>query len=523
MRRLIICCDGTWNTPEQEENNLPSPTNVVRLYNALAETDADGNVQVKYYHTGVGTEGSFLSKTAGGIYGEGLDKNIKSAYFWLANNYEPGDALYAFGFSRGAYTVRSLGGLMGRCGLPVLKGVNSKEAWPRIDVAYEQGYAKGQDSAQWRQPEWAWLEPQAVPIEFVGVWDTVGARGVPDDLALLNLLDKPEEWRFYDTRLGKHVKKARHAVAMDEMRASFTPTLWTDEQDNPVYEDPTGRVKQLWFPGVHSDVGGGYSSAGLSDIALDWMINEAAATGLAFGDNFRQQIRPDPKGVLHDSLKGVFRTLRTRPRNLPNLDREQPSENSPFHASSIERHRNPPITQAPYHPTRKLGVNEEASLPVYAGQRWNRTGIYLEAGATYQLTAAGEWLDRTIASGPEGTNDGKFQLGEVVHIAGSLFGQAEKLFGKVTGNHTADFAGTRRIESEPWFSLIGVVANDGEKNGANPSPDGSPSPHQCFRIGKGPIKLNVTKPGYLCAFANDAWHFYDNNRGSVALTVKRTA
>ena len=522
MRRLIICCDGTWNTPDQEENNLPSPTNVVRFYNALAETDADGNVQVKYYHTGVGTEGSFLSKTAGGIYGEGLDKNIKSAYSWLARNYQAGDAVYAFGFSRGAYTVRSLGGLLGRCGLPILKDLDAGDAWARIDVAYQKGYMQDKKPEKWRKPDWPWLEPGAVPIEFIGVWDTVGARGVPDDLALLNLLDDPEEWRFYDTRLGKHVKKARHAVGMDEMRASFTPTLWTDEQDNPIYDDPTGRVKQLWFPGVHSDVGGGYSATGLSDIALAWMMDEASATGLTFGENFRQQVRPDPKGVLHDSLKGVFKALRTRPRNLPNLDHDHAPEKSPFHASSIERHRNPPITQAPYHSTRKLAVNDEASLPVYAGQHWNRTGIYLEAGATYQFTASGQWLDRSVACGPGGTRDGKFQLGELVHIAGGFFGKVEGLFGKISGNKSADFAGTRRIETEPWFSLIGVIANDGEQGDANPSPDGSPSPHQYFFIGEGPVDLNVTKPGYLCAFANDAWHFYDNNRGSVTLTVKRT-
>src|ERR1041384_6013331 len=120
MKRLIVCCDGTWNTPEQEENNAPCPTNVVRLFNSLADQDANGNEQLNYYHPGVGTDGSLLAKTAGGMYGEGLDKNIKSAYSWLANHYEDGDAIYVFGFSRGAYTVRSLSGLIGRCGLPIL-------------------------------------------------------------------------------------------------------------------------------------------------------------------------------------------------------------------------------------------------------------------------------------------------------------------------------------------------------------------------------------------------------------------
>jgi hypothetical protein len=517
MKRLIVCCDGTWNTPTQEENNLPSPTNVVRLFNAAGEQDADGNAQLKYYHPGVGTEGSFFSRTAGGIYGEGLDKNIQSAYFWLAKNYEPGDAAYLFGFSRGAYTVRSLGGLVGRCGLPILRGLEPKDAWARVDAAYQKGYQHGRKPEGWRRAAWEWLDPGSVPIEFIGVWDTVGARGVPDDLALLNLLDDPETWRFYDTRLGAHVRRARHAVASDEMRASFAPTLWTDAKDKPIYADPSGRIRQLWFPGVHSDVGGGYSSVGLSDIALQWMLDEAADAGLMFQDNFRRQVAPDPRGVLHDSVKGVFKALRTRPRNLPDL-----SAGAGYHPAMVERTANPPITQAPYHSTRKLAAAEEVIRPVYAAEHWNYTGLYLEAGATYEFSAQGEWLDRTVACGPGGTDDGKFQFGELAQMAGTLLGKVEGLFQKVTGNKNADFVMTRRIESRPWFSLVGAITNDGPGGQSNPQPDGSPAPHQYLPIGAGPLKVKVKKPGYLYAFANDAWHFYDNNRGSLTLTIRRT-
>jgi uncharacterized protein (DUF2235 family) len=516
MKRLIVCCDGTWNTPEQEENNIPAPTNVVRFFNAVAEHDGAGNVQEKYYHPGVGTEGSFLVHTAGGVYGEGLDKNIKSAYSWLAAHYQAGDAIYLVGFSRGAYTVRSLGGLIGRCGLPILTDLAPEEAWSRIESAYQQGYQEGADA--WRRPEWLWHSTDALTIDFIGVWDTVGARGIPDDLSLLNVFDDPEKWRFYDTRLGPQVKRARHALAMDEMRASFTPTLWTDAHDQPIYDDASGRVQQLWFPGVHSDVGGGYSATGLSDIALQWMIEEASVTGLAFARNFLQQLRPDPQGTLHDSIRGVFKALRTRPRNLPNLD-----AGVYFHPSALQRLANPPITQAPYRSSRKLDIGQEIAIPVYAIQHWNWTGIYLEMGASYELRASGAWLDKTIACGPEGAQDGKFELGEIAYLAGSILGKFESLFQKVSGNQKADFIATRRIESLPWFCLVGVIANDGVTGDSNPAADGSPSPHQYLPIGVGPYPLSrVQKGGYLYAFANDAWHFYDNNRGHVTLWVKRT-
>ncbi|MBI3857405.1 MAG: DUF2235 domain-containing protein [Planctomycetes bacterium] len=162
MKRLVVCCDGTWNTASQEENNLPAPTNVVKICNAVADQDAAGNEQVKYYHPGVGTEGSFLARTAGGVFGDGLDKNIKSGWAWIASHYAPGDAVYLFGFSRGAYTARCIGGLVGAFGLPVLEGLESRDAWARIEAAYEIGYSEQKPPSQWRKKDWAWREPGSV-------------------------------------------------------------------------------------------------------------------------------------------------------------------------------------------------------------------------------------------------------------------------------------------------------------------------------------------------------------------------
>lgn len=523
MKTLIVSCDGTWNSPDQKQDDIPAPTNVVRLHNSLAKQDAAGNEQRKYYHPGVGTEGSKLERLGGGAYGLGIGRNIMSGYRWLADNYQTGDRIFLFGFSRGAYTARSLGGLIGCCGLPDLNGLSAPDAWARIEQAYNTIYRVPPKE---RPPvTWPVLSPGAgqakIAIQFIGVWDTVGALGIPNDLALLNLIDDPAKWSFHDTNLGDNVRFARHAVAIDEFRASFTPTFWTDNQDN-ILNDGT-RVRQLWFPGVHSDVGGGYAQAGLSDIALQWMIEEATQAGLAFQQSYCDQIKPDYLGLLHDSLGGAFKALRTRPRNRPVLTATSPA----YHPSAYLRDQSPPITQSPYHhPTVTLKIGEASEpIEVYARNHWNETGLYLEDGATYEFTAAGEWLDKNIPCGPNGAKDGKFHFGEVMHLASALLGKAEVGLRKVSGNPDADVIGTRRAEDQPWFALIGAIANDGPERGRNPNPDGSPWAHQTFFIGAGPTQLTLkpTEAGYLYAFANDAWHFYENNRGSVTLTVKRIA
>ena len=520
MKKLIVSCDGTWNTADnKDDNDVPSLTNVVRLHNCVAATSTDGTEQLKYYHPGVGTDGGPLQRALGGAVGLGLDKNIMSAYHWLARNYRDGDQIFLFGFSRGAYTARSLAGFIGRCGLLALDGLGPSEAWARVEKAYAEGYRKRSET--WRDAAWAFNTPT---IEFLGVWDTVGSLGLPDDFAILNLLDKEKNWSFHDTTLGKHIIRARHAVAMDEMRASFTPTLWTDENDHVLNDSgPDARVRQIWFPGVHSDVGGGYVECALSDIALQWMIEEASQAGLAFNPVFTKQIRPDFQGLLHDSLKGGFKVLRSRPRNRPLL-----VESEPYHPSALQRDREPPVFQSPYHqPSVRLKVGESsAPIPIYARNHWNETGIFLEEGASYVFQADGEWLDGNVPCGPGGARDGKFKLGELVNVASSLFGKLEGAFKKISGNEQADLIGTRRSEHHPWLSLLGAIANDGPERGTNPNPDGSSYPHQTFFIGAGPTEPLLIKPteaGYLYGFANDSWHFYGNNRGSVNLTVTRVS
>lgn len=503
MTKLIVCCDGTWNHPNEEQDGVPTPTNVVRLFNAIK----DQPDQVKYYHPGVGTEGNWWDKIAGGAFGSGLGKNVQSAYKWLATKYQAGDQIFLVGFSRGAFTVRSLAGMIKRCGLLNLGGLDDDEIWARVETAYK-GYRKKQDRDVWGG-NWQFHESapgdKLIPIHFLGVWDTVGALGIPDDLAILSLLDNRENYAFHDAELSDTVECARHAVAIDERRASFFPTLWSNA-------DAHKDAKQVWFPGVHSDVGGGYPETGLSDGALKWMIDEATAGGLVFDHALTQQVAPKFQDVLHDSCKGPWKLLRTQPRSVPLLE-----PGKAVHDSAIKRKMAPPITQAPYRKSIPLKVGEEREIAIYAATPWNETGIYIDKGAKYKFTATGQWVDRSIKCGPKGTSDGSFYPGEVAQVLLSVWGKVEKAFGKVTGNDQADFKGTKRYEDADWFELLGVVANAGI-----PNHDGTPPPLTPIRVTR--LKGNYTHvadSGYLYCFANDAWNFYDNNKGSVTLTVKR--
>ncbi len=509
MTNLTICCDGTWNTADQQQGGVPTPTNVARLHACIAEQNAKGVAQRKYYHPGVGTDPGLASRLLGGGIGLGLSRNIQSAYNWLCHHYRPGDAIYLFGFSRGAYTVRSLGGLTTRCGLLDLAGVPDEEAWKRVETVFNNGYRRRKETRDdWIARGWKFQQSQPgshdISIHFIGVWDTVGALGIPNHLGLLNLLDKPEEHQFHDTKLNDRVVHARHAIALDEMRGSFQATLWTGLK-------PGHDVKQVWFPGVHSDVGGGYRETGLSNGALKWMIDEASELGLGFNADLTKQISPDFRGLTHDPLDGVFKHLPSQPRSAPPLHVGGPR----LHQSVVDRRQSPPIAQAPYRESRGLKPGESAACPIFAINPWNDTGLYLEAGATYRFKADGQWLDRTIACGPAGTKEGNFQPSEVVHVLAGIAGEAETLFKRLTGNAATDFLTTKRHEELNWFSLVGAIANGATE-------DEELRPDEVIKIGAG-CDHQPKKSGYLYAYANDAWNFYSNNRGSVQLTVTRVA
>jgi len=291
-KRIVICADGTWNRPEK---NLKKdfPTNVLRVARAIKPVGAENIPQQVFYDWGVG---SYYDPVIGGATGKGLQKNIMDDYRYIVQNYAPGDELYFLGFSRGAYTVRSLCGLINNCG--ILK----RPVAALIQMAFNHYKRPGSTYAPNGERSIAFRKKHSHPsreIKFVGVWDTVGAMGIP--ISFLGLFDDKDE--FYDTKLGRNIRVARHALAIDELRSDFEPTIWTPR----VGMD----LKQVWFSGAHSNVGGSYKpdedGALLSDNTLDWMLNEAGRFGLTFETHLKKSLKKSPVASLHDSRRSFYR------------------------------------------------------------------------------------------------------------------------------------------------------------------------------------------------------------------------
>lgn len=291
-KRIVICADGTWNRPE-EDLSKDYPTNVLRMARAVKPVGSGKLSQQVFYDWGVG---SYYDSAIGGATGRGLHKNIVDDYRYIVQNYAPGDEIFLFGFSRGAYTVRSLCGLINNCG--ILKRPDARliqtafEHYKKPGVAYS---PRGKKSIQFRK---AFSRPSR-EVKFVGVWDTVGAMGIP--FSFLGLLDDKDE--FYDTKIGSNVRIARHALAIDEFRTDFSPTVWIPRDNLD--------LKQVWFAGAHSNVGGSYppDTGGwqLSDIALEWMMREAATAGLTLEPHLKQGLRAKATATLHVSRRSFYR------------------------------------------------------------------------------------------------------------------------------------------------------------------------------------------------------------------------
>lgn len=357
-RTIVLLSDGTGNS-----SSALFKTNVWRLYQALDLTDP--NVQIAAYDDGVGTSTFKPLAIVGGAFGYGLKRNVQDLYAFLCRHYQPGDRIFVFGFSRGAFTARVLCGLITRIGI-VKHDENDARREDKLDLAIEDAYLayrknfnqtgglvpflrRSRDKLiclkrrlfRQQQPREVQYH-RNVPIEFIGVWDTVAAYGMPLD----ELTRAVDDWiwplSMPNRILSPKVQRACHALAIDDERESFHPLLWTEEQHpHHVTNDDTStsthvdeeRISQVWFPGVHCDVGGGYPDDAMAHVTLDWMMARLAAwqrdkgAGLRFlpGTTERFAQQANCSGLIHDSRRGLAGYFRYTPRSIASLtNRDNP-------------------------------------------------------------------------------------------------------------------------------------------------------------------------------------------------------
>lgn len=375
-KNIVLCSDGTGNSGGKGNN-----TNVWRIYKSIdlqsyRTTPVNPPIeQCAFYDDGVGTDRMKLLKLIGGAFGFGLSRNVKQLYATLAANFEPGDHIYMFGFSRGAFTVRTLAGLITTCGIVDRRDpeedrfLDDAELNKRVDQAYQayrSKYTAGLslpwdqsqhrrdlkhlDASAFRQQYGVkvsqhqyqdyeniygeYSEEKIVPIRFIGVWDTVDAVGFPIDAVADFWNENIYQFKFSDHALSPWVNEAYHALSIDDERRSFHPLLFNES-------DPRDekRIQQVWFAGVHSNVGGGYPKQGMAHVTLNWMMAKAVAAGLRF-DEYHQQAFQAAANIhdkLYDSRSGISIYYRYQPRDIKKLCSNEGVAPVRIHISSFHR------------------------------------------------------------------------------------------------------------------------------------------------------------------------------------------
>jgi uncharacterized protein (DUF2235 family) len=367
MKRFVICFDGTWQTVRQSK-----PTNIAIIARSVSHThtldDKTKIPQIVLYSQGVGSNtnalgkdgfvdgfSQWLNKMLGGVFGEGLEDAIVDTYLRLAFNYEDGDEIYIFGFSRGAFCARSFAGLLGCSG--IVSRMHAERAWDAFRLyrnrpgpkakqsekdAYEAGrrdfimtYGKGARAADGTR-----IKSDETPkVTYLGIFDTVGQRGMPSALgSFARTVNK--RFGFHDMKIGSNVLAARHAVAIDERRLGFPPTLWEGvDEANRRAHCASGRrhYQQRWFIGTHGDIGGGEGSP-LSAAPLKWVAEGAAECGLRFYGTYGEDESPLHKAVREAGL--VFNGRISRPKFWDSLSpMNYPMASRRIWASKIKKDR----------------------------------------------------------------------------------------------------------------------------------------------------------------------------------------
>lgn len=291
-QRLVLLFDGTWNDPQDR-------TNVYRLAQDIQDYDEQSIRQRFYYEPGVGTRQ--WERFVGGVFGMGLSRNLQNGYDWLVRHYVENTQLFVFGFSRGAYTARSLVGMIRKCGL---LRVSTPSLLKEAESLYRDKALAPNDA---RCCEFRDRYSREIEIHFIGVWDTVGALGIPG-----TSFSEHGRFAWHDTELSSIVRRAYQAVALDEHRKAYDIALWTHTsgKKKPSQEE----VEQRWFIGAHANVGGGYRMEDgkfdpLATLGYEWICEKAHEAGLALRMpvSLPDAHRKDPVDSYQDFLKGLYR------------------------------------------------------------------------------------------------------------------------------------------------------------------------------------------------------------------------
>lgn len=528
-KNIVICMDGTWNDPADK-------TNVFKLFQSLQAdqsiydrpTAATSGYGCKtaaglaaYYLAGVGTAG-LGDKVVGGGLGVGVHTRVLHAFILASSVYEPGDKLWIFGFSRGAWSARSLAGMITKVGLMSAAEATGDQAGAIAQDMWSlhKKPGGGQHGAAY------WDQRDDKPIKLVGVWDTVGSMGVPlfNGVGWIDEIEK-EKLDFADLDLSARVEHGRHALAIDEHRFDFAPTPW-NARDN---------VRQVWFSGCHSDVGGGYPEAGLSDITLQWIAQEIKDIDAAFPfdlSTLDPKPAPDFGQNRHDQAQNP--AWRKQPRAIP--------ADAQLHWSVVERMGKlacyrpavlkdvqqlkdvPQLANVndwkgsdadvfPLHAPASsdvLAVGQAKQVTVQADCCWNPVQLQARAGERYRISAAGEWWDASNPASADGYKSTKNAL--------------------VMSEHA------RRVKDADWFRLVAAVhpaAGLEAKNGTVRNLFGAlgaalmhvvsevDDASELTAVGADG-EITVKKDGFLYLFANDLAIAYANNSGELKVTVTRT-
>lgn len=516
-KQIIVCMDGTWNDPSEQ-------TNVYRLFELLAGVKSEvaeaGPVrshqrrqqdgQIAFYLEGVGANGR-EQNLIGGALGSGLHDRVIDAYLLLSQVYQTGDKIWVFGFSRGAWSARSLAGLVAKAGiLPAAHDADAADRAEQVWLAY-----KARDIHYD-----FWSERDALPIKMIGVWDTVGALGIPFANGLQFVDDLERKWLdFADLHLSPRVEHGRHALAIDETRFDFIPTRWEERRN----------IKQIWFAGVHADVGGGYRQRGLADLSLRWMLDEVQQLGGLILNQDIQHIQGDPSANRHEQASALVWQLRPR-------QARQIQQHDELHASVFERlnkrldyrplalkavqacaafftNQTPAEEVYDHHDevshATELQAGDSVILQVHAQNLWNSARLRVAAGHVYEIQAQGKWSDREYETDADGIESQSVIQGW--------------------------FAPARRFKTADWGTLIAAVHADADLEQKNPNTsnavfqffeeninqiDDLDQQSEMHRIGI-LSQITIGRNGYLYLFFNDVRFAYGNNRGLLTVKIRR--